>query len=102
MKVRAGSVTCRSVRAGIFRDILTERERQREKWSEHHSWGRGDCSSSDVPEIVKAAVLSEECGEVSRAVLERDREELRRELIQVAAVAVAWLEYIDAEEDLQC
>jgi NTP pyrophosphatase (non-canonical NTP hydrolase) len=41
---------------------------------------------------VKAAVLAEECGEVARAVLEVDMRGLRDELVQVAAVAVAWLE----------
>jgi len=39
-------------------------------------------------------VLAEECGEVSRAVLEKDADGLRSELVQVAAVAVAWLEGI--------
>ena len=41
---------------------------------------------------MKAAVLNEECGEVARAVLDRDEDALVNELIQVAAVAVAWLE----------
>ena len=45
-----------------------------------------------VADIVKTAVLSEECGEVARAVLDNDIDQLRTELIQVAAVAVAWLE----------
>jgi len=35
---------------------------------------------------------SEECGEAARAVLDTDIDQLRTELIQVAAVAVAWLE----------
>lgn len=42
-----------------------------------------------------AAVLGEEFGEVCRAWLERDVPNLREELIQVAAVAVAWVEEID-------
>ena len=37
-------------------------------------------------------VLTEECGEVARAVLDLNDDQLRTELIQVAAVAVAWLE----------
>ena len=65
------------------------------RWGDIHDWGQGDCSSSDVPEMVKAAVLSEETGEVARAVL--DRKGLRKELIQVAAVAIAWLESFGAE-----
>lgn len=40
------------------------------------------------------AILAEEAGEVAHAVLEKDDENLKEELIQVAAVAVAWLEAI--------
>lgn len=76
----------------IWKEIQAERDRQREKWALPHLWGVGDCSSSDVAEAVKVAVLTEECGEVSRAVLDHDPERLREELVQVAAVAVAWLE----------
>jgi NTP pyrophosphatase (non-canonical NTP hydrolase) len=43
-----------------------------------------------VADPVKAAVLMEECGEVARAVL--DIADVRSELVQVAAVAIAWLE----------
>lgn len=77
----------------IWPAILNERERQRRLWNREHDWGRGDCSSTEVEDIVKAAVLTEECGEVVAAVLDRDdAEHVRRELIQVAAVCVAWLE----------
>lgn len=81
------------LREEIYRRIDRERARQSEMWADVHTWGAGDCSSLAVPPIVKAAVLSEECGEVARAVLDRSAEsDLRRELVQVAAVAVAWLE----------
>lgn len=76
----------------ILEAIWAERGRQSAKWSHDHGWGHGDASSPDVAEPVKVAVLAEECGEVARAVLDRNRSQLRRELIQVAAVAVAWLE----------
>jgi hypothetical protein len=36
-------------------------------------------------------------GEVARAVLDRSSENLRDELVQVAAVAVAWLESFPAD-----
>lgn len=72
--------------------IMCERVRQHEKWTRNHAWGNGDCSSRQVADPVKSMVLQEECGEVARAVLEGDREGLRNELTQVAAVAVAWLE----------
>jgi hypothetical protein len=88
-------------REAIFAAIVLERERQAGLWGQPHDWGEGDCSSPHVAPIVKAAVLAEECGEVASAVLERDTWATRRELVQVAAVAVAWLEsmpHIEGEE----
>lgn len=80
-------------RLAIFDAIDAERERQSEMWDRDHGWGFGDCSSDDVEPIVKVAVLAEECGEVARAVIDMDpKASLRRELVQVAAVATAWLE----------
>ena len=78
-------------RAEVFALINAERARQHAKWSGSGRWGTGDCSSLRVSPIVKSAVLAEECGEVARAVLDGS-EELTAELVQVAAVAVAWLE----------
>ena len=83
-------------RTEAFAYVSAERERQGIKWARPHEWGYGDCSSDGVASIVKSAVLAEECGEVARAVLDRDDEALRRELVQVAAVAVAWLESMPA------
>ena len=77
-------------RADVYRLIDAERERQAILWLQPHDWGVGDCSSPDVQPIVKAAVLSEETGEVARAIL--DKSDPLEELVQVAAVAVAWLE----------
>ena len=80
-------------RAAVYALIDAERARQAEKWAAPHSWGQGDGSSPGVAPIVKVAVLSEECGEVARAVLDNAYiMDLRAELVQVAAVAVAWLE----------
>lgn len=72
--------------------VDAERDRQRALWGRDHEWGKGDCSSPAVDEGVKLAVLAEELGEVARALLEGDRPGLARELVQVAAVAVAWRE----------
>jgi len=80
------------MRDDVYHLIDQERKRQSVKWAGKHEWGWGDCSSHDVAEEVKSAVLTEECGEVARAVLDRNKTELRNELVQVAAVAVAWLE----------
>jgi NTP pyrophosphatase (non-canonical NTP hydrolase) len=87
-------------RQAIYALIDSERERQAAKWSAEHRWGNGDCSSDAVQSIVKVAVLAEECGEVARAVLDHDHcgplcGHLADELVQVAAVAVAWLESLD-------
>lgn len=79
-------------RADVFGLIDAERERQAERWAGEHAWGSGDCSSGAVPVAVKVAVLLEEAGEVARAVLDGKGQEMRDELVQVAAVAVAWIE----------
>ena len=75
----------------IFSDIDIERTRQKSKW------GAQFHSDQEWPTI-----LGEEFGEVCKAFLEKGRsEELEAELIQVAAVAVAWLEDIrDWEKDI--
>ena len=78
-------------RADVFALINAERARQAIRWHGPHPWGEGDCSSPDVAPIVKVAVLTEEVGEVARAVLDNAYvDDLRAELVQVAAVA--WLE----------
>lgn len=65
--------------------IRTERMRQDKKWGEQNH-----------PDLYWLGILVEEVGELSRAIIEgwaweKDRD---RELIQVAAVAVAWKEAI--------
>lgn len=73
----------------VLHSIRLERERQDAKWGEQtHDHG------------VWLAVLSEEVGEAAQSFL-HDRfggskgGTLRGELVQVAAVAVAWIEMID-------
>jgi hypothetical protein len=83
-------------RSDVYALIDAERDRQLERWADVHRWGAGDCSSRTVADPVKVMVLTEECGEVARAVLDHDDAGLRAELVQVAAVAVAWLEAHDA------
>jgi NTP pyrophosphatase (non-canonical NTP hydrolase) len=53
------------------------------------------CADETVGDPLKLAVLTEEMGEVGRALCEgASRRDLRDELIHVAAVAVAWAEAI--------
>ena len=76
--------------AAIF-DVLAERERQDAKWGEQNhddaTWG---------------LILGEEFGEACQAALEarfgdsgHPEANLREELVQLAAVAVSWVECID-------
>jgi len=67
----------------IYQLIDEERTRQDEKW------GYMPRNNSDM---VWLAVLTEEVGECARAILKQDWINLKDEIIQVAAVAIAWLE----------
>jgi NTP pyrophosphatase (non-canonical NTP hydrolase) len=72
----------------VFSEVHAERQRQDAKWGGVPGIDRRD-------DRTYAAVLGEEFGEVCKAWLERDVAGLRDELVQVAAVAVAWIEEID-------
>lgn len=71
----------------VYSDIQAERKRQDARWG-HRDW---------TPESYTAvAVLTEEVGEVARACLDKEGiHRLREELVQVAAVAVCWIEALD-------
>jgi NTP pyrophosphatase (non-canonical NTP hydrolase) len=77
----------------IFTDIDLERRRQDAKW--------GADRNHDAYRWL--AILSEEHGEVARAILEAEFGDgtvrhLRQELVQVAAVAVAIIDCIDRNQ----
>lgn len=72
----------------ILKDVQDERERQDRKWGGVPGVERRD-------DHTYAAVLTEEVGEACKAWLEREPMDLRAELIQVAAVAMAWVEELD-------
>ena len=72
----------------ILLDISSERDRQDAKWGGIPGVDRRD-------DHTYAAVLGEEFGECCKAWLERDTDSLRAELVQTAAVAVAWIEELD-------
>lgn len=88
-------------------EVLGERERQDARWGEqNHPDGTGD-----LVEVADAVFTRQLCDdafrdgegtwlhilaeEVAEAFAESDPAKLRVELIQVAAVAVAWVEAID-------
>lgn len=78
----------------IFNSILLERKRQDLKWGPQSHWN-----------TIWNNILGEEVGEVAKEVNtqafnQKDFkiDHLKNELIQVAAVAVAWLEDIEKKE----
>jgi NTP pyrophosphatase (non-canonical NTP hydrolase) len=89
-------------RARIFDDVTAERARQDVMKAAGRF--RYTCADKEMTHDQRGLVLGEEVGEVCRAVLELSAlandahgKNLRKELVQVAAVAVAWIEALDAE-----
>lgn len=89
-----------NIRYQILRDISVERDRQEEL----KEAGRFvfTCADEEMGDSMKFLVLAEEVGEVARALLndkflatDAVRRDLREELVQVAAVCVAWVECLD-------
>ena len=80
----------------VLADVSEERDRQRQKWGDNRGYNP----------LQWFAVLGEEFGEVAEKVTKGfvppessfDRDGYRRELTQVAAVAVAAIEELLAEE----
>lgn len=77
--------------------ILSAIKRERARQEELRAGGRFayTCASPTVLNIYKLPILTEEVGEVAKAICEKDADQLQTELIQVAAVAVAWLEALE-------
>lgn len=88
----------------VLTSIAIERERQNRLVCEgKFNW---TCATSRALPAEKLAVLAEEFGEVARHICEQvidnaryNPRELKKELIQVAAVCVAWCEALDNEID---
>lgn len=77
----------------IYEAIQSERKRQNEKFRELHQGGYGVHVPGSMLDSERLAILTEEVGEVARAINDEEGDRgIKRELIQVAAVAVAWLE----------
>lgn len=74
------------IRRNIHNLIDTERQRQDAIWG----WPDNGLASGSL--TYKLAILAEEFGEIANAILLHDADNMRTELVQVAAVCVAWLE----------
>jgi len=99
----------------VLDEIYFERKRQDEKWGEqnHPNWtsdlsgafligdheeAKNTCDSSFKRGCGSYAhILLEEFQEAMNEAIMQNNEDLRTELIQVAAVAVAWVEKIDRD-----
>lgn len=83
----------------IYGQIGAERDRQERLVAANKHLGWCSCANPGTPTEYRLAVLAEEFGEVAKALNEirvDQPADLRTELIHVAAVAVAWVEGIDA------
>lgn len=69
----------------IFNAIYKERVKQ-------------DIKHPNFPKDLRMEVLVEEVGEVAKDLQEKNAENLKYELIQVAAVAVRWIEHLEKED----
>lgn len=90
------------MRQHILDDVSRERDRQEQLKAEGRF--KYTCADLEMLDPEKGLCLTEETGEVCTAVLERlqlshdiHRSDLRKELVHVAAVAVAWVEALDKE-----
>lgn len=89
--------------ANVLALVDAERRRQERKCATERAAGRNwvTCSDPAMPDGDKLAVLVEEVGEVSRELCDARAERrppspnLKTELIQIAAVAVAWAEGLE-------
>jgi len=57
-----------------------------------------NCADPNVDEGQKLPVLVEELGEVAKAIQDVDYDQVRIELIQLAAVATAWAESLTGQD----
>jgi NTP pyrophosphatase (non-canonical NTP hydrolase) len=81
----------------IERDITNELQRQKQLQAEGKF--KYTCETSPLP-LMNLAILTEEVGEVAHELnegdgTEYDHDRLRKELIQVAAVTIAWIRALD-------
>lgn len=80
-------------------NILTEVRKERHRQDELKASGKFayTCQDPQLTSHEKFVILGEEVGEVARGICDGDVANVREELIQVAAICVAWVQCIDAE-----
>lgn len=75
---------------------LVDNERDRQEELRRDGALEFTAASPDCPDLLRLSALVEEVGEVGRCFNEAETERLTNELAQVAAIAVAWIEALDA------
>ena len=76
-------------------ESLIYEERERQKLLVGTGKFQYTCSDAEMNDFERLSVLLEEVGEVAVALNEKDRYQAQKEIIQVAAVCIAWLESYD-------
>ena len=79
-------------------NVLMEIRKERLRQEDLKAAGKFKNTCADPGATNRLEILGEEFGEVCRALCEDDQANLREELIQVAAVALAWVQGLDAEK----
>lgn len=77
--------------AHTFDDVIRMISRERQRQEDLHGHKKELWQNVGI----RLAVLTEEVGEVAAAIQDGNTEDLRRELVQVAAVAIKWLESLE-------
>jgi hypothetical protein len=91
---------------GIVNMVLLQIKEERGRQDTLKARGRFDHTPDEVPLFVSYGMLSEEIGEVARCILAMDGyvsekltvDDCRKELIQVAAIALAMVEGIQTQD----
>lgn len=65
----------------FYKKVFEERERQKKLWGDNQS----------LHNYVWLGILTEELGEVAKAINKEDSKNLQEELIQICAVIEAWI-----------
>ena len=81
---------CRDSRS-LWDEVFEERGRQDKKWGDQRT----------ITDLRWLGILAEEVGEAADAVLDDRPEQMREEVIQACASALAWLECIDRADPIR-
>lgn len=83
------------VQRAVLAETARQLDLQRQGKFEHIAYDK------ECPELIRLAMLTEETGEVARALQNDDVQNLIEELIQLAAIAISWVAGIEARDGLR-